>query len=96
MKKLKVAITKGHLVATLEAIELIRLDKSQKELHRAAGFLEGILYTVGDIAPKSEFAYKEIEYVEIGWLGGKTIKTRTQSYLEFMIERTQRLINSLE
>ena len=36
--------------------------------------------------------YKDIEYIEIGWFGKEKIKTRQQTYIEYMIERIEELI----
>lgn len=95
MKKLRATIEKGNLISTLKNIEKIREDKNRgHELLRCAGFLEGILYTLGVIKPGTRvLPNKKIDYVEIGWLGGKTIKQRDQTYLEYMIELTQNLID---
>lgn len=96
MKKLEVAITREHLVATLKGIEESRENGTSMELARAAGFLEGMLYTLGEIKGKTTFKYKEIEYLEIGWFGQKKIRTREQTYLEYVIEKTKEVIASIE
>ena len=36
---------------------------------------------------------KDIEYEEIGWFKGKTIKTRKQTYSEFIIEKFENFLN---
>jgi hypothetical protein len=41
-----------------------------------------------------DFIFKEIEYEEIGWFGKKTIKTRKQTYLEFIVEKYENLLKS--
>lgn len=88
-------ISKEHLEKTLENISKVRKTGSNIELTRAGGFLEGILYSLGKLSPMGNFPYKDIEYVEIGWFGQEKIKTRQQSYLEYMIERIEELIETL-
>lgn len=95
MKKLKTTIEKGNLISTLKNIEKIRLQKNNTtDLIRCGGFLEGILYTLGVIKPGTHpLPRKKIDYVEVGWLGGKTTKQRDQTYLEYMIELMQNFID---
>jgi len=61
--------------------------------YRAAGFLEGILFALNELEEGKDFVFKNIEYEEIGWLGGKTIKTRKQTYSEFIIEKFEIFLN---
>lgn len=96
MIKLEATITVGDLLATLENIDAIRKDpKRAHEIIRSAGFLEGILYTTGRLESGKQIVLKEIPYSEIGWLGQKKIKTRKQTYIELMVEMTEKLIKEL-
>jgi len=60
---------------------------------RASGFLEGVLFAYNELEEGKDFIFKNIEYQEIGWLGGKTIKTRKQTYSEFIIEKFEIFLN---
>jgi hypothetical protein len=62
--------------------------------YRAGGFLEGILFALDELEEGKDFIFKEIEYEEIGWFGKKTIKTRKQTYLEFIVEKYENLLKS--
>jgi hypothetical protein len=61
--------------------------------YRATGFLEGILFALNQLEEGKDFVFKTIEYEEIGWFGGKTIKTRKQTYSEFIIEKFEKFLN---
>ena len=63
------------------------LDKGTMARFRASGFLEGILFAFNELEEGKDFIFKDIEYEEIGWFGRKTIKTRKQTYSEFIIEK---------
>ena len=88
-------ISKEHLEKTLENISKVRKTGSNIELTRAGGFLEGILYSLGKLSPMGNFPYRDIEYIEIGWFGKEKVKTRQQTYLEYMIERVEELMKTL-
>jgi hypothetical protein len=60
--------------------------------YRAAGFLEGVLFAFNELEEGKDFVFKNIEYEEIGWFGGKTIKTRKQNYCEFIIDKFENFI----
>lgn len=62
--------------------------------YRAAGFLEGILFAFNQLEERNDFIFKEIEYEEIGWFGKKLIKTRKQTYVEYIIEKFENFINN--
>ena len=89
-------IDKEHLLITLKNINKVRKSGTNIEITRALAFLEGILYSLGRIHPKGNFPYKDIEYIEIGWFGKEKIKTRQQTYVEYMIERIEELIEELQ
>jgi hypothetical protein len=96
MKKLEATITVDNLVSTMKNINAIREDpKRTNEIFRAAGFLEGILYTTGRLVPGKQLVFKNITYVEIGWIGQKRIKTREQTYMELMVEMMEEFIKEL-
>lgn len=88
-------ISKEHLEKTLENISKVRKTGSNIELTRAGGFLEGILYSLGKLSPMGDFPYRDIEYIEIGWFGKEKVRTRQQTYLEYMIERVEELMKTL-
>jgi hypothetical protein len=70
-KIIEATITVDNLVSTMKNINAIREDpKRTNEIFRAAGFLEGILYT-GRLVPGKQLVFKNITYVEIGWIGQK-------------------------
>jgi len=83
-------ITKEHLLITLDNIKKVRKSGTAIEITRAGAFLEGILYSLDKLHPKGNFPYKTIEYIE-----GK-IKTREQTYVEYMVERIEELIEEIE
>ncbi len=62
---------------------------------RAAGFLEGILFVYNEFEEGKDFIFKDIKYKEIGWFGGETIKTRKQTYSEFIVEKFENLLTKL-
>ena len=93
---IKSIITKEHLIATLDNISKVRKSGSVIEITRAGAFLEGILYSLGKLSPKGGFQYKTIEYIEVGWFGKEKVKTREQTYVEYMIERIEELIQEIE
>ena len=93
---IKSIINKEHLVATLENVKKVRKSGTNIEITRAGAFLEGILYSLDRLHPKSNFPYKNIEYTEIGWFGQEKIKTREQTYIEYMIERVEELIKEID
>jgi hypothetical protein len=56
----------------MKNINAIREDpKRTNEIFRAAGFFRGILYTTGRLVPGKQLVFKNITYVEIGWIGQK-------------------------
>jgi hypothetical protein len=63
--------------------------------YRATGFLEGILFASNELEEGKDFVFKDIEYEEIGWFGGKTIKTRKQTYSEFIIEKFENFLKKI-
>jgi len=69
------------------------LDKGTMARFRALGFLEGILFASNELEEGKDFVFKNIEYEKIGWFGGKTIKTRKQTYSEFIIEKFENLLS---
>jgi hypothetical protein len=69
------------------------LHKGTNARFRASGFLEGILFAYNELEEGKDFIFKNIEYEEIGWFGGKTIKTRKQTYSEFIIEKFEIFLN---
>jgi hypothetical protein len=71
------------------------LEKGTIARYRASGFLEGILFASNELEEGKDFIFKEIEYTEIGWFGGKTIKTRKQTYSEFIIEKFEIFLNKI-
>jgi hypothetical protein len=91
-----VKITKGNLISVLKEAEKARERGNSNEIYRAAGVLEGILYTLGEVLPSETYVFKQIEYIEIGWLGRKSVKTRRQTYIELMIEGIEEIINRLD
>jgi len=70
-------------------------DVSYHNSIRALGVLEGILFERGKFEPDGKFHYKDIEAIEIGWFGKKRKVIRKQKYSEFIVEKTQELINEL-
>jgi hypothetical protein len=90
-----VKITKENLISVLKNVEIARASGSKSQRYRAAGVLEGILYTLGEVLPSETFEFKQIEYIEIGWLGRKRVKTRRQTYIELMVERIEEIINKI-
>ena len=93
---IKSIITKEHLLSTLENIKKVRKSGDLIGITRAGAFLEGILYSLDRLHPKGNFPYKDIEYIEIGWFGKEKIKTRQQTYVEYMIEKIEELIEEIE
>ena len=93
---IKSIITKEHLLITLENVQDFRKSGDVRAVHRAGGFLEGILYSLDKLHPKSDFPLKDIEYIEVGWFGQEKTKTRKQTYIEYMIERIEELIEELQ
>jgi hypothetical protein len=89
-------ITKEHLLITLENVKKVRKSGTDIEIIRAGAFLEGILYSLDKLHPKCNFPYKDIQYVEVGWFGKEKVKTREQTYVEYMIERVEELIKEIE
>jgi hypothetical protein len=89
-------ITKEHLLITLDNIKKVRKSGTNIEITRAGAFLEGILYSLDKLHPKGNFPYKTIEYIEVGWFGKEKIKTREQTYVEYMVERIEELIEEIE
>lgn len=71
------------------------LDKGTMARFRASGFLEGILFASNELEEGEDFIFKEIEYIEIGWFGGKTVKKRKQTYSEFIVEKFEIFLNKL-
>ena len=69
------------------------LDKGTMARFRASGFLEGILFAFNELEEGKDFIFKDIEYEEIGWFGKKVIKTRKQTYSEFIIEKFESFLN---
>jgi hypothetical protein len=59
----------------------------------AAGFLGYIVYQGG--CTRQTTCFKNIPYVEIGWIGQKRIKTREQTYMELMVEMMEEFIKEL-
>jgi hypothetical protein len=53
------------------------------------------LYTTGRLVPGKQLVFKNITYVEIGWIGQKRIKTREQTYMELMVEMMEEFIKEL-
>ena len=92
---MEVKITKENLISVLKNVEIARASGCKSQRYRAAGVLEGILYTLGEVLPSETFEFKQIEYIEIGWLGRKSVKTRRQTYIELMIERIEGIMNKL-
>lgn len=92
---MKSIITKDRLINTLKNVEDFREVGDVRGVYRAAGFLEGILYSLGKLNPKENFPYKDIEYIEVGWFGGQKVKTRKQTHVEYMIERIEELIEEI-
>jgi hypothetical protein len=80
----------------MKNINAIREDpKRTNEIVRAAGFLEGMLYTTGRLIPGEPLVFKDISYTQIGWIGQKRTKTRQQTYMERMVEMTEEFIKEL-
>jgi hypothetical protein len=52
-------------------------------------------YTTGRLVPGKQLVFKNITYVEIGWIGQKRIKTREQTYMELMVEMMEEFIKEL-
>jgi hypothetical protein len=52
------------------------------------------LYTTGRLVPGKQLVFKNITYVEIGWIGER-IKTREQTYMELMVEMMEEFIKEL-
>lgn len=96
MKKIETKLVVGNLVSTMRNINAIREDpKRTNEIIRAAGFLEGLLFTTGRLVPGEQLVCKDIPYTEIGWLGQKRTKTRKQTYIELMVEMMKEFIKEL-
>ena len=93
---IKSIIDKEHLLITLKNVQDFRESGDVRAVYRAAGFLEGILYSLDKLHPKGDFPFKDIEYLEIGWFGQRKIKTRKQTYVEYMIERIEELIEEID
>jgi hypothetical protein len=55
----------------------------------------GYMYTTGRLVPGKQLVFKNITYVEIGWIGQKRIKTREQTYMELMVEMMEEFIKEL-
>jgi hypothetical protein len=69
-EKLEATITVDNLVSTMKNINAIREDpKRTNEIFRA-GFLEYIVY-YRELVPGKQLVFKNITYVEIGWIGQK-------------------------
>jgi hypothetical protein len=49
----------------------------------------------GRLVPGKQLVFKNIPYVEIGWIGQKRIKTREQTYMELMVEMMEEFIKEL-
>jgi hypothetical protein len=47
------------------------------------------------LVPGKQLVFKNITYVEIGWIGQKRIKTREQTYMELMVEMMEEFIKEL-
>jgi hypothetical protein len=47
------------------------------------------------LVPGKQLVFKNITYVEIGWIGQKRIKTREQTYMELMVEMMEEFITHL-
>ena len=93
---MKSIITKEHLIITLKNVQDFRKSGNVRAVYRAAGFLEGVLYSLDKLNPKGDFPYRDIEYTEIGWFGKEKVKTRQQTYVEYMIERIEELIEEID
>lgn len=93
---IKSIIDKEHLLITLENVKKVRKSGNNIEITRAGAFLEGILYSLDKLHPKGNFPYKDIKYIEVGWFGKEKVKTREQTYVEYMIERIEELIKEIE
>lgn len=93
---MKVDITIKQLKNSLKKIKLIKENGDTEQLYRVGGFLEGILYTLGEIKPKEEFVFEDVEYVKRNWIGKKKIKKRKQTYTELMIQKTESLIKKYD
>ncbi len=89
MNNMKLEININHLLSTLDKIET---PTTRRNYDRLAGFLEGILYSVGKIKGDEDFIYKEIEVIEKGWFGRPIKIKRLQTYYELMFEKFQELI----
>ena len=86
-------ISKERLERAFINAKKYKNSESNVARFRAAGFLEGILFAYNELEEGKDFVFKDIEYQEIGWFGGKTIKTRKQTYSEFIIEKFEIFLN---
>lgn len=79
---------------TLKII-LTTIEKSENpyQVVRNLGYLEGILQERNILIPGQTINYKDITYIQVGWLLKEKTKTRKQTYKEFIIEKTKELIN---
>lgn len=66
--------------------------KSNGNINRIFGAIEGILLCYGKLTPGTPWNFKEFDVEVTGWFGKVTIEKREQTYRELMVELLTELI----